>query len=65
MDSFRMSRRSAWPSVMASTMKNIPLNPVLTKSDLPEGWQRGGLRDPKVWREQDGTYYAVYRKPNP
>ncbi len=24
-------RRSAWPSVMASTMKNIPLNPVLTK----------------------------------
>ena len=39
--------------------EKYPLNPVLTKSDLPEGGSAVDFRDPKVWREQDGTYYAV------
>ena len=35
------------------------LNPVLTGKDLPEGGSTVDFRDPKVWREADGTYYAV------
>ena len=35
------------------------LNPVLTGKDLPEGGSAVDFRDPKVWREADGTYYAV------
>lgn len=39
--------------------EKYPLNPVLTKHDLPEGGSAVDFRDPKVWREEDGTYYAV------
>ena len=35
------------------------MNPVLTGEDLPEGGSAVDFRDPKVWREADGTYYAV------
>jgi beta-fructofuranosidase len=34
-------------------------NPVLTEKDLPEGGSRFDFRDPKIWREDDGTYYCV------
>lgn len=34
-------------------------NPVLEKKDLPEGGSSIDFRDPKIWREADGTYYAV------
>ena len=34
-------------------------NPVLTQKDLPEGFSRFDFRDPKIWREADGTYSAV------
>ncbi len=36
-----------------------PGNPVLTEFDLPEGGNRFDFRDPKVWREADGTYRCV------
>lgn len=39
--------------------EKYPFNPVLTKSDLPEGGSAVDFRDPKVWREDDGTYYMV------
>lgn len=35
------------------------LNPVLSKKDLPAGGSSVDFRDPKVWREADGSYYAV------
>jgi beta-fructofuranosidase len=35
------------------------LNPVLTEKDLPEGGSKFDFRDPKVWRDEDGTYYCV------
>ena len=35
------------------------LNPVLDKDNLPEGGSAADFRDPKVWQEADGTYYAV------
>jgi len=35
------------------------LNPVLTGKDLPEGGSTVDFRDPKIWREEAGTYYAV------
>ena len=35
------------------------LNPVLDGKDLPEGGSTVDFRDPKVWRAEDGTYYAV------
>ena len=35
------------------------LNPVLTGKDLPDGGSTVDFRDPKIWREEDGTYYAV------
>ena len=34
-------------------------NPVLDASDLPEGMSRNDFRDPKIWREADGTYRCV------
>ena len=34
-------------------------NPVLTEEDLPQGSSRVDFRDPKVWRGDDGNYYAV------
>ena len=35
------------------------LNPVLTGKDLPEGSSPVDFRDPKIWREEDGTYFSV------
>lgn len=34
-------------------------NPVLTEKNLPEGGSRNDFRDPKIWRESDGSYYCV------
>ena len=34
-------------------------NPVLDGKDLPEGGSAIDFRDPKLWRDADGTYYAV------
>lgn len=34
-------------------------NPVLTAKDLPEGASKVDFRDPKIWREKDGTFYCV------
>ena len=34
-------------------------NPVLTQKDLPQGFSKFDFRDPKIWREADGTYSAV------
>ncbi len=36
-----------------------PANPVLTAKDLPAGGSPEDFRDPKVWREPDGTYRLV------
>ncbi len=34
-------------------------NPVLTHKDLPEGGSAVDFRDPKAWREEDGSYRLV------
>ena len=34
-------------------------NPVLTDADLPKGGSREHFRDPKMWREADGSYRMV------
>ncbi len=34
-------------------------NPVLTAADLPAGGSREHFRDPKMWRESDGSYRMV------
>ena len=34
-------------------------NPILDGKDLPEGGSTIDFRDPKVWRDLDGTFYAV------
>ena len=34
-------------------------NPVLDEKDLPEGGSRYDFRDPKMWREEDGSYRCV------
>ncbi len=34
-------------------------NPVLTGADLPAGGSKADFRDPKLWREEDGTYRCV------
>ena len=34
-------------------------NPVLEAGDLPEGGSAVDFRDPKVWRDPDGRFYAV------
>jgi beta-fructofuranosidase len=34
-------------------------NPVIRGDSLPEGFSRIDFRDPKIWKEADGTYAAV------
>lgn len=34
-------------------------NPVIDERDLPEGSSRIDFRDPKIWREEDGSYSCV------
>ena len=34
-------------------------NPVLTEHDIPQGASRYDFRDPKLWREDDGTYRCI------
>ena len=34
-------------------------NPVLTDKDIPEGASKTDFRDPKIWKEPDGTYRCV------
>ena len=34
-------------------------NPVIDASSLPEGSSSEHFRDPKIWREEDGTYWAA------
>lgn len=34
-------------------------NPVLTEEDLPEGGNKYAFRDPKIWRQNDGTFRAL------
>ena len=34
-------------------------NPVITEEDLPEGASRYDFRDPKIWREKDGSYRCI------
>ena len=39
--------------------EKYPANPVLAQKDLPEGGSPVDFRDPKVWREADGSYRMV------
>ena len=34
-------------------------NPVLTEADLPDGASKIDFRDPKLWRDNEGIYWAV------
>ena len=39
--------------------KKIPHNPVLDEHDLPDGCEKYNFRDPKIWREADGTFFCI------
>ncbi len=39
--------------------EKLDCNPVLDKKNLPEGGSTVDFRDPKIWREDAGAYYAV------
>ena len=39
--------------------EKYPANPVLTDADIPSGSSKVDFRDPKLWREADGTYRCV------
>lgn len=39
--------------------EKYPGNPVITAKDLPEGGSPIDFRDPKLWLDEDGNYYAV------
>jgi len=39
--------------------EKLDRNPVLDENDLPAGGSAVDFRDPKLWREADGTYRAV------
>lgn len=34
-------------------------NPVITPDMIPQGGRPSDFRDPKIWQEEDGTFYAV------
>ena len=37
----------------------LSTNPVIDLPSLPEGMSRNDFRDPKIWRDEDGTYRCV------
>ena len=39
--------------------KKYPGNPILTEKDLPEGGNPYDFRDPRLWREADGSYAMI------
>lgn len=39
--------------------EKIPTNPVLTGLDVPEGFSRNDFRDPKIFRNTDGSFGCV------
>ena len=39
--------------------QKYPGNPVLTDADIPAGSSKSDFRDPKAWREPDGSYRCV------
>ena len=39
--------------------EKCPLNPVITADDLPEGGSRYDFRDPKLWRDSDGSWRVM------
>ena len=39
--------------------EKLPQNPVVDGSTLPEGSNPHDFRDPKIWREEDGSYAFV------
>ena len=39
--------------------EKYPGNPVLTAADIPGGGSEADFRDPKLWREPDGSYRAA------
>lgn len=39
--------------------EKLETNPVLDGSDLPEGGSTVDFRDPKIWLDEDGVFYAV------
>ena len=39
--------------------RKIEQNPVLTADDLPWGLSPYNFRDPKIWREEDGSYRCI------
>ncbi len=39
--------------------RKITQNPVLDETDLPDGCERANFRDPKIWREKDGSFRCV------
>lgn len=44
--------------------KKYENNPVITADTVPEGGSRIDFRDPKIWQEEDGTFYAVASNAN-
>lgn len=42
-----------------TSYEKIPENPVISSKDLPEGGSAIDFRDPKIWREEDGSYACV------
>ena len=39
--------------------KKYEKNPVITGEDVPAGGSKVDFRDPKIWKDEDGFYYAV------
>ena len=34
-------------------------NPVISSDQLPKGYDRSNFRDPKLWKEKDGSWRCV------
>jgi beta-fructofuranosidase len=39
--------------------EKVEINPVLDEKDLPEGGSRNDFRDPRIWKNADGTYSCI------
>ena len=64
MEAAGIIRHSAWRLVTEQNYEKYENNPVITADNVPEGGSRIDFRDPKIWQEEDGTFYAVASNAN-
>ena len=59
MENFRTHQTQCLAVGDGTDYEKYEKNPVITGDDIPVGGSKVDFRDPKIWKDEDGFYYAV------